>query len=1016
MVTQTGAGDPIAAELSVAGFADAEAIGRGGFGVVYRCRQVPLQRLVAVKVLKDLDGNRARFVREQQAMARLTGHPNIVPVLQVGETASGHPFLVMPFCGLGCIQQRIRRLGVLEAAEALRLGVKMAGALASAHHFEILHRDVKPANILLSDFGEPALGDFGIAHMTGAYRTATGVLTGSPAFLAPELLAGDPPSMASDVYGLGMTLFAALTGHAAFERRNDEQVVAQLLRIATDRLPDLREHGIPEGVAGVVDSATAHDPADRPSALELGELIRQVQSHLGLPVDEMALQHDRASDRRPKCTVTSASVSSGGGRLPSKVASFVGRDAEATHLQELFWSSRLVTLTGVGGVGKTTLAAHSAAKLHQQFTDGVWWVGLSELSEGTLLTEVVAAALGVREQLGRAPIEALVDFLAQRQALVVLDDCEHLIADVASLAEALLRDCPQLRILATSREVLDIEGEAVLRLDPLSCPAVDDDPPLRTLAGYESVQLFVQRARAVAPGFELDDHNATSIARICARLEGLPLAIELAAARMRAMSAKQIAEELSDRYTLLTHGHRGARTRQQSLAACVNWSYELCTPSEQRLWCRLSVLGESFDLPTARGICGEDMPAGEFLDLLCALVDKSILIRTEHHGVACFRLLEILRDYGKARATEAERIRLSRRHAQWYHQLLAEAEAQWFGPQQLQWILRLTREMPNIREALQFSLTDCPAMAADMTTALRRFWIHHATLSEGSQWASRALAAIPAEPSLQRIRPLFTAAYLTLRHGDLVTGAGWLAEVRQLLEVVDDPVTRGGINFTDGYAALLTGDMDHAREGLQRAMAATDDFEVQAYAMAAMSWVELISGDAHAALGWSDKCLALAESRGGLAIRGVAVGSVGVAQWQLGHLRRAERALQQSVQFALETDDRCALANGLEVLAWITESRQRPRQAAVLMAAAAEMSRASGAPLSCSCFGGFHAECERRVREQLGEAEFQAAWNDGTALNITDVAQAIPQACASERWSLEHREPWSLELELRQWS
>ena len=196
------------------------------------------------------------------------------------------------------------------------------------------------------------------------------------------------------------------------------------------------------------------------------------------------------------------------------------------------------------------------------------------------------------------------------------------------------------------------------------------------------------------------------MARICARLDGLPLAIELAAARLRAMSAEQIADELADRYTLLSRGRRGALTRRQSLAACVEWSYDLCSPPEQQLWCRLSVLAGSFDLPTARDICGADMPAQEFLDLLCTLVDKSILIRTEDDGAARFRLLETLRDYGSGRLTDSEYTHWGERHASWYHQLLTHAEHEWFGPQQLPWIQRLTREMPNIREALQFILAE----------------------------------------------------------------------------------------------------------------------------------------------------------------------------------------------------------------------------------------------------------------------------------------------------------------------
>ena len=292
--TQRDVGSAVVTELSAAGFDDADEIGRGGFGIVFRCNQVELDRIVAVKVLTaELHEDRERFLREQRAMARLTGHPNIVGVLQVGETASGYPYLVMQYHRQGSLQARIKRLGLLPIDEVLRVGVKMAGALESAHRLGILHRDVKPANILLTDYGEPALTDFGIAHVAGGFETAAGTFTGSPAFTAPEILSGDPASQASDVYGLGATLFAALTGHAAFERRSGEQVVAQFLRIATEPVPDLRDGGIPNDVSAVIEEAMSREPTDRPSAITLGEELQRAQSAHGFPVDEMALPDDK---------------------------------------------------------------------------------------------------------------------------------------------------------------------------------------------------------------------------------------------------------------------------------------------------------------------------------------------------------------------------------------------------------------------------------------------------------------------------------------------------------------------------------------------------------------------------------------------------------------------------------------------------------------------------------------------------------------------------------------------------
>src|SRR5271163_3462719 len=305
----------IPAELRDAGFEDVAEIGRGGFGVVYRCAQPMLDRAVAVKVLTaDLDSdNLARFLREQRVMGRLSGHPHIVHVFQVGVLASGRPFIVMPYHAKDSLEVVIRRHGTLDWRETLSIGVKLAGALEVAHGAGILHRDVKPANILLSDYGEPQLTDFGIARIAGAFQTATGLITGSPAFTAPEVLEGKSPTPASDVYSLGAALFCALTGHAAFERRAGEQVIAQFLRITSQPTPDLRTQGLPADVAAIIERAMARDPADRPAtAAEFGDELRAVQSCNGVTVDEMPRPVELGVERRKSPLARSVHRDTGG--------------------------------------------------------------------------------------------------------------------------------------------------------------------------------------------------------------------------------------------------------------------------------------------------------------------------------------------------------------------------------------------------------------------------------------------------------------------------------------------------------------------------------------------------------------------------------------------------------------------------------------------------------------------------------------------------------------------------------
>ena len=463
-------------------------------------------------------------------------------------------------------------------------------------------------------------------------------------------------------------MFCAVTGHAAYERPRGEHMTAQFLRITTQPVLDLREQGIPDDVSAVIEPAMSADPQERPAtAAGFGNELRRIQRDCGLPVDEMALpghagapRHDLDSVRnRPQPTgttaarATSSAVSAAGisvGTLPLALTSFVGRRNEVTETKNLLSISRLVTLTGIGGVGKTRLAVRVAADVRRGLGDGVRWVELGELQDGSLVVGMVAAALGLRDRSARRLDDVVAEFLIPRHLLLVLDNCEQVVDAAAALVGMLLRTCPELRILTTSREPLTLGGEAVLRVPPLTVPDPDREPSLRGLPRYDAVTLFAQRAAAAVPGFELTEDNRVTVARICRQLDGLPLPIELAAARLRAMSPEQILERLTDRYTLLTLGSRGAPTRQQTLRLSIDWSHDLCTPREQQLWARLSVFAGSFELDAAEEICGEGVAAGDLLDAVTSLVDKSILSREDAGPVVRFRMLETLRDYGRERS------------------------------------------------------------------------------------------------------------------------------------------------------------------------------------------------------------------------------------------------------------------------------------------------------------------------------------------------------------------------------
>jgi serine/threonine-protein kinase PknK len=990
VITRHGARNPIVTQLSADGFEDAVEIGRGGFGVVYRCNQIELDRLVAVKILTiDLDENRPRFEREQRAMAKLTGHPNIVAVLQVGETYDGYPYLVMPFYRNDSLQTQIERLGQLPVDDTLHAGIKISGALESAHRLQIVHRDIKPANVMLTDYGEPALTDFGIAHMSGAFKTESGVFTGSPAFTAPELVQGESPDRASDVYGLGATLYCALTGHPPFERRSGESVVAQLVRITIEPVPDLTDRGIPANVAAVIRPTLATDPQDRPSAEEFGEALQHLQTDLGLAVDAMALYGANRS-AGPRSAVP-ASADRSRGNLPAPVAGFVGRGAELSELGALISTSRLVTLAGVGGVGKTTLALHAAREQVPLFDDGVWLVELADLSDGSLLPGLAAAALGIHNRAARPLTEVMVENLAEREALVVLDNCEQVIDDAAELVETLLEGCPRLRVLTTSREVLGITGEAVLPVAPLPYPDGESVPNRAKLARYDAVALFIERARTAEPRFTLTQDNAGAVAQICAQLDGLPLAIELAAARMRAMSVDQIADRLSNRFKLLTRGKRGAPTRQQTLSWCIGWSYDRCTPQEQQLWARLSVFAGSFELDAAREVCAADVSADDLLDDLCALVDKSILIRHEDDGVVRFRLLATLREYGKthigAGQDDQEYHQLQQRHLDWYGHLLSQAKAEFFSKHQVRWIHRIRREMSNLEEALQFALTNSPAVVLEMATAMRHVWAANGMLQEERRWLELALSATPTEPTPERIDAFAALTMVAAFQAEWPTAATRAVEARELIKLTPYPVAEGFVDCAEGFGALLRGEIDRAQACCEHAMAITDDFQIQALAMTTLSFRFSIVGDAQRGLSWSEQALALVEPCREAVTRSYVLGAVGVSRLALGDLQTAERVLIEGLQLCRVIEAYWTGAQFLEGLAWVAAAKHDLRSAVVLLAASTAASRTCGTSSTTMSFAGlFHQEAERQAREQLSETEFETASIQGSSLSFDEAA------------------------------
>ncbi len=703
-----------------------------------------------------------------------------------------------------------------------------------------------------------------------------------------------------------------------------------------------------------------------------------------------------------------------GGNLPLELTSFVGRRREVSEVKRLLATSRLVTLAGVGGVGKTRLAQRVAADPPRAFPDGTWFVDLTavrelevlsrEVEESQLLAHVVAGALGLREQSARPSLEVLAGQLAGRQLLLVLDNCEHLISACAVLVGALLPTCPDLRVLATSRESLRIAGEVIFQVSPLPVPDPDRRPALADLMTCESVALFVARAEAVLPGFSLTEDNWEAVAGICHRLDGLPLAIELASARLRVLAPYQILERLTDRFALLSGSRRAVPDRQQTLRACVEWSFELCAKQEQRLWARLAVFTGGFELDAVEGICADDeLAADELLDVVAALVDRSILVCDDQVGAARYRMLETIRAFGQEKLVVAgERAELRRRHRDWYQQLVARANAEWISDRQAYWLSRLGREHPNLRAAAEFCLTEPGEAEAALRLVVSLpllYWRVRGLFNEGRRWLDRALAQTSGATALGA-RALLLASHLATWQGDIDAAMPMLVEGHDLAQRLDAVTERAFAFLVRGLATLFSNDLPGAVDALEHGLtilssAAQPDLELRLDLLNVLGVATGLAPDHERAVACQQEMLEITEPRGEGLYRSRAMWARGLVAWHQGRLTEAAKHELESLRIKQKqgSGDRYGTAQCLEALAWITASQQQHRRAATLLGAADALWADLGTPFSSNKFMiGYHDACQRQSREALGDVPFQQALDHGRSLTPDDVlAYALEQ-------------------------
>ncbi|MFC6878458.1 MULTISPECIES: tetratricopeptide repeat protein [Actinomadura] len=679
---------------------------------------------------------------------------------------------------------------------------------------------------------------------------------------------------------------------------------------------------------------------------------------------------------------------------------FIGREAELAQLRGLLDRARLVTLTGPGGVGKTRLALRLADELRGSYADGAWHVELSGLRDTETLAHAVASALRLAGRAGGDQLDQLADHLADRHLLLVLDTCEHLVDGCAMLSEVLLRAAPRLSVIATSREPLEVIGEHILPVAPLPAPGEE--------GGSAALELFADRAAAVLPGYAATEGDRAAIARLCRRLDGIPLAIELAAARLRALSVEQIAERLDDRFRLLG-GARASRGRHQTLRATIAWSHDLCTGPERLLWARLSVFPADFDLESAEEVCADPppdegagpsphagpraaaaLPAADVLDVLRRLVDKSIVL---HTPTGRYRLLGTIREYGLEELDRAgERAALARRHRDHYLALLERHDLGALGPGQAGALARIRLEHANLRAALDHATAsgeDGPALR--LADRMIYYWISNGLIGEACHWLGKAIArGGPATPD--RARATAQCAVYAAMRGDLGEARPLLAAATGVAAEVGDPECAAFVEGCAGLVAVYAGDHRAARERFERALAVHDRvghrevFTLQF--ISALAGTHCLDGAFGEAEELCARSLRISDETGDRWCRSYTLWTLGSLHLLRGDLDAARAALRECLEIRRSFGEEMGLAMALDLAAGCAARTGEPERAAVLLGATGRLWRVLRTDMAGPGYALLPATAGDLARRALGRERYEAARARGAALSL-DEALAV---------------------------
>ncbi|MFN2188931.1 MAG: protein kinase domain-containing protein, partial [Candidatus Promineifilaceae bacterium] len=956
-----------------------ELLARGMAGPVYLGRDLVSGKHVAIKTLgaetvaRD-PGMLTRFRREAQALRELK-HPNIVASLDLITHDDAH-YMIMEYAEAGSLRVLLEQEPQLSVEQVLNIGLDIADALARSHRLGIIHRDLKPENVLLADDGTPRLSDFGVAHFV--HRTSMappGSQAGTWSYMPPEAFMGQRPDERADIWSFGVLLFEMLAGRRPFQA---ETMAALIAAVLNRPIPDLRtlRPGLPEELYRLIELMLTKDYDQRIQSVRLVGAALEALKRGDVPVlpypDFPEEQFSRPSS------------------LPVQMTPLVGRNQELGLVIDWLQNvdCRLITLTGPGGVGKTRLALEIAHRVESNFQDGAFFVDLAPINDTELVASRIAQTLGIKIGTSKEQVAELADHLRGKEILIILDNMEQLI-EAGPIVSGLLASVAGLKIIVTSRETLRLYGEREFRVGPLALPAEANGDALSTLKTAEAIELFVQRAEVANPDFRLTADNVRDVAQICIRLDGLPLALELAAARIRRFSPAYLLAQLDDTLGVLTGGPRDQASRHQTMRAAIDWSYQLLPAEEQALFARLAVFAGGWSFEATSDVCGQGLELDIFTGL-DSLTDKSLLQQKEGIGGSPrFVMLETIHQYARERMAELpEEENLKRRHASFFAHLAERGGPELRGPHQAYWSDMLRQEYDNLRVALAWSLDGQePALGLRMIGSLIEFWYYEGPVAEGKKWSKLALERLEEAPPPVRYSLLNGAGMLAFVLGEHDDGMEYNRAALELAKEMGDK--EGQARALIWLSAHSTMNEELYLEGLVFAEKAVELYQ-ELDDQDGLAWGYNQVGEMSRLLGYLDgartsyeQAVAVCRSTGNQRREAISLVNLGYVSQHQGDFLASERFMREGMALLHQLKLRYHAAITLAMLAGPTVEKGDARRAARLLGASEVVFERMAVKLQPAD----QVEVDRSielVRSALAPDEFKRYWDEGRDLSFEE--------------------------------